>query len=354
MIKAENQMKKLSKTVETETKQSQKLIKNIDAESAKAVIEHQKNLAESETISAQHTTAQNELQTAQTQDQADGAQQTMTNLSTQLNTTIEKDSKTNTDADKTISNSIQQLSKFRNNTKIMNKELPTLDNTISNQLEVSTKTTAVGIGTTGVGVLNSYTGTGLMLSGMILMSNPFTYSMGVAQLLAGEVLLTKGISEVTAGTVATVTGASGITANAITQLVSKDSDEVLDAANEQNDELEEKAGESSEDINPDAPIQENSATDTEQNIDTVDENETELETETEQTTITTQMQEDNEIVDITQLSASASANANITETVFTDDKADKKLSRFNAESIIESKKKMKKVQAVSASSGGKA
>lgn len=52
--------------------------------------------------------------------------------------------------------------------------------------------------------------------------------------------------------------------------------------------------------------------------------------------------------------ASINASANIVKTTNTDDKLARKLSRFNNDSIIESRKKMKKVQAVSASSGKKA
>ena len=52
--------------------------------------------------------------------------------------------------------------------------------------------------------------------------------------------------------------------------------------------------------------------------------------------------------------ASVSNNVNIKNSTLTDDKADRKLSRFNSDSIIESKKKRKKVMAVSASSNKKA
>lgn len=52
--------------------------------------------------------------------------------------------------------------------------------------------------------------------------------------------------------------------------------------------------------------------------------------------------------------ASSNASANIVKTTNTDDKLTRKLSRFNNDSIIESRKKMKKVQAVSAASGKKA
>lgn len=52
------------------------------------------------------------------------------------------------------------------------------------------------------------------------------------------------------------------------------------------------------------------------------------------------------------LAASASTNAGIVKNTTTDDKVERKLARFNNDSIIESRKKMKKVQAVSAASGG--
>ena len=137
---------------------------------------------------------------------------------------------------------------------------------------------------------------------------------------------------------------TGIVANAITRAVSNDSDEVLEEANEQNEELEEKAGISEDELNGEEITDETSDS-------TTEEPETIAETEQPQAV----EQEENEfLASITQLSASASANANVIESTLTDDKADRKLSRFNTESIIESKKKMKKVQAVSASSGGKA
>lgn len=64
---------------------------------------------------------------------------------------------------------------------------------------------------------------------------------------------------------------------------------------------------------------------------------------------------DNEENDDSNIIAAASSNAsaNIVKTTNTDDKLTRKLSRFNNDSIIESRKKMKKVQAVSAASGKK-
>lgn len=65
---------------------------------------------------------------------------------------------------------------------------------------------------------------------------------------------------------------------------------------------------------------------------------------------------DNEENDDSNIIAAASSNAsaNIVKTTNTDDKLTRKLSRFNNDSIIESRKKMKKVQTVSAASGKKA
>lgn len=51
--------------------------------------------------------------------------------------------------------------------------------------------------------------------------------------------------------------------------------------------------------------------------------------------------------------ASATANANVKANILTDDKADRKLTRFNMDSIIESKKKQKKVLAISSTYTGK-
>ncbi len=66
------------------------------------------------------------------------------------------------------------------------------------------------------------------------------------------------------------------------------------------------------------------------------------------------VQEEELAEDTNILAASASTNVNAAKDTVTDDKADRKLARFNNDSIIESKKKRKKVQAVSASSNKKA
>lgn len=343
MVKDERSMNRLTHLVRSQTSQSETLIKNIDSETAKAVMQHEANLAEANAISNQHAATQTEIQAAQTQEEALAAQTKMTNLSTQLDSAATKDEQITTIADKTISNSVRQLSQFRNNTKTMNTDLSALDKTISNQFDVSAKTTAVGIGTIGVGALNINKGAGLILSGMSLLANPFTTSLGTIQIAAGQLLTAKGMTEIASGTVATATGTAGAVANAVTNAVSKDSDSVLKAANAKNSELERKAGESANTLGEDieAPEQTNTS-DEEVNTENLPQNQTE------------EGEENEYISSITQLSASATANANITESIFTDDKVDKKLSRFNTESMIESKKKMKKVQAVSASSGGRA
>lgn len=55
--------------------------------------------------------------------------------------------------------------------------------------------------------------------------------------------------------------------------------------------------------------------------------------------------------DYVAVSASAGVNGNINKNAVTDDKLDRKLARFNNDSVIESKKKQRKVNAISASSG---
>ncbi len=342
MVKDERDMNKLTRIVRSQTKQSENLIKNIDSETAKAATQHSANLAESESISRQHTTAQNEVQSAQTQEEAMAAQTKAAGLSTQLDAAATKDEQVTLIADKTVSSSVQKLAQFRANTQTMNKDLSALDKTRSDQFKIAAKTTAVGIGTTALGVADTNFGAGMMLSGLTLMTNPFTYSMGVAQVIAGEIVTLKGLGEMATGTVATATGTAGAIANAVTDAVARDSDTTLKLANAQNNELEKKAGESSKELEQEPETADE--TDSTNNVDIAKLPQNENENA-----------EENEFLsEISQISASASANINAGESILTDDKADRKLSRFNTESIIESKKKMKKVQAVSASSGGKA
>ena len=342
MVKDERDMNKLTRIVRSQTKQSENLIKNIDSETAKAATQHSANLAESESISRQHTTAQNEVQSAQTQEEAMAAQTKASGLSAQLDAAASKDEQVTFIADKTVSNSVQKLAQFRANTQTMNKDLSALDKTRANQLNIAAKTTAVGIGTTALGVADTNFGAGMMLSGLTLMSNPFTYSIGVAQVIAGEIVTLKGLGEIATGTVATATGTAGAIANAVTDAVARDSDTTLKLANAQNNELEKKAGESSKELGQEPTTSDETDSTNDVDIEKLPQNENEN-------------AEENEFLsEISQISASASANINASDSILTDDKADRKLSRFNTESIIESKKKMKKVQAVSASSGGKA
>lgn len=84
----------------------------------------------------------------------------------------------------------------------------------------------------------------------------------------------------------------------------------------------------------------------------IDTDNIEKETELEIAVIENNTQSGEFTDDATLLGAAATTSANIKSNVTTDDKADRKLSRFNMDSIIESKKKKKKVQAVSASSKG--
>jgi hypothetical protein len=167
------------------------------------------------------------------------------------------------------------------------------------------------------------------------MSNPLTFSMGVAQQITGKALLAKGLLEITTGTAATVAGTSGIVAHEIAEKDAQDSETTLKTAQNKNKELEEKTKADSDNIN-----------DNQSNTDNENNSEQPLNTQESESTMSSNI--------LVSQAASVTTNANINDTTTTDDKADRKLSRFNTESIIESKKKKKKVQAVSASSGNKA
>lgn len=325
--KDEQNMNKVSALVKKDTKQSETLTKNIDSETSKAIALQQVNFAEAEAITNKQTEAENEIQNATTNEETITAQTKIANLSAQLSETATKDEQSTTNADKTILKSVQNLAKFQNNAQSMNKDLSELNKNIANQQKISTKTLVVGAGTTTVGAININKGIGMILSGLSLMANPFTYSAGLMQVISGGVINAQGLAETASGTVATVTAVDGLTTNEKTNTTSKNSKISLNDANTQSKKLEKKANTSTKEIGKNQAIKENPKAQT-----------------------NTEDKEDDE--DIMTLSASASSNSNIGDNVLTDDKADRKLARFNTESIIESKKKRKKVQGVFATSKG--
>nr|QGT49617.1 hypothetical protein Melaina855_0040 [uncultured Candidatus Melainabacteria bacterium] len=322
---------KLNKTVESETKKSANLVKDIDKENAKSEEKHNSNLQQSETITQQITSVQAQMQNASSTDEADSAQTEIENLSTQLDGTISEEEQLTNSTDKTISKSIQQLSNFKKNTQNLAKNSIDFNTKIANQLDVSQKTLGVGIGTGVNGSIHTVLGSQQITEGAILMATPFTHALGVATTAMGVLTLAQGMNEIATGTVAAATGTNGIIANGNAKDSATQSDTAEKASkmqakdsDKQVDEAKKSLAENSQEFEQPENIN--------QNNDEIQEKET--------------------IEDITTLAASASSNANINDTTLTDDKADRKLSRFNTESIIESKKKMKKVQAVSASSKG--
>lgn len=327
------------KEVNKNTKDNQKLVKNVNTETAKAVAKKEANTAEAESINNEITITQNEIENAQSEENATAAQDKITNLATQLDTTVAKDEQITSGADKSISNSVKQLNKSQKNTRGLSETLSAFEKTMINQQDVSQKTLAVGIGTGSFGVINSNLGAGMILSGLGLMSNPLTYSIGVAQQTAGKLLLTKGLLEIASGATATTAGTAGLVAHEIAEKNSKESESTLKAAQGQNKELEKASDEGIDKINK-------------------NENETNSNSNGDLTQKGKEKEKESELPILSDIltsqAASASTNANINDTTTTDDKADRKLSRFNTESIIESKKKKKRVQAVSASSGNKA
>ena len=318
---------KLNNTVESETQKSDKLVKEIDKESAKAEEKQNINSQQSETIAQKIATVQAQMQNASTSDEATSSQTEIEALSTQLDTTLDTDKNINTTANKTITKGIQQLSKFHKKTQDLTKNISDFDKKIKNHLDVSQKTLKVGIGTNIAGGIHSFQGAQMITHGAILMANPFTHTLGILTTARGALTLALGMTEISTGTVAAATGANGIIENGKAKTSAEDAE-----STEKNSKL--KFKDANKKINEAKKLLSNKKINTEQP-------QTNIENNTEQGT---------DDSDITSLSASASTNANLNDTTMTDDKADRKLSRFNIESIIESKKKKKKVQAVLASS----
>lgn len=319
---------KLNTTVQSETKKSEKLVKDVDKETAQTEAKQAVNTQQSQAVTEKITTVQAQMQNASSTDEADSSQTEMQALSTQLDGTITEGEQLNTAANKSLAKSIQQLDKFHKNTQDLTKNIPDFDKKIANQLDVSQKTLGVGIGTGINGGIHTFQGTQMITEGTILMANPFTHALGVLTTAMGALTLAQGMTEITTGTVAAATGTNGIIENGKAKDSAKEAEIAEKTSKAQEKDSNKKIDETKKSLDENNEITEQPQTALENN----------------------NIEQENTEDDITAISASASTNANLNDTTTTDDKADRKLSRFNTESIIESKKKKKKVQAVLASS----
>ncbi len=326
-------------TVAEQIKKSQDIVKNIDKEAAKAENEKQTKDQQVQNITVQIEDTQTQMQSAETEEAVIASQAQMESLSSELAATGENGEQTSVQLDKTLANGVKELDAYKKSAQGLNDDISSFKNKISNQLQVSQDTMIVGIGTTALGITNTAMGTTLISSGLVMMSNPFTFQAGALQVGIGQAKLANGLLETATGTVATATAANGLSANNSAEKTLADAQGTLKTANNQYKNTDKDIqstlteGDETEEVSDDV-----TGTDSNQ-----------------PTNIEIQANEDiqNTSEDTGILAASASANTNTAAQTASDDTtATVKLERFNNDSIIESKRKKKKVVAVSASSKG--
>lgn len=335
-LKTQNSdINKQTTTVDAETKKSINIVKTIEKDSTKAQAEQRKNAEQTQTIVQQTSAAKAKMNNAQSTEEAEAAQNETVALETENETLQNENSKETADIEKSLTKNIQQLDGFKKTANELNKNTTSHKKLASDQLDTSTKTILVGAGTTGFGILHTAYGANMIASGMALMANPFTHTLGVLQVALGQATLATGAMEVSTGAVATNTGIVGTTVNAHAKTLSSDATNSTKASLLQSKDSDKKVQNTTKDLELSIKENDNNA----QQID----NETNNETTNQNSN-----SEDDNTDDTNLVSASVSTNANINNTTKTDDKEDRKLARFNTDSMIESKKKKKKVQAVSA------
>lgn len=229
--------------------------------------------------------------------------------------------------DKQISQQITNIDKINNASKTaqagqvdLKNNTSDLEKKIDQQLKASVDTMLVGTGTVGVGTAHSIPGTSLFMGGQALVAsagpNFSQMALGLNMMTNGAILNDVETLENVTGLAAIATGSVGAAANATAQVEKA----VVDST--------EKVGKTflsmirGSNSKETADIQE------------------------------MQKQQAQITENISVVAASASANVDTTNIVETDDKAERKLVRFNKETELLSRKKRKKVNAVSSSSRG--
>ena len=379
-IAASNLDKKDSK-VEQQNKKSQGLVKSIEKDAAK-------------TLSIQ------EEDDKKTENSVSATVQSIANpVSAQNDVTA--------GLEKSINNNIRQLNVFKKDSTSLNNLISSHEKSNSNLIDVSTNAVVVGLGTRVLGAAHAGIGSLLITEGAVLLPNPATHAVGVAKTVIGTGLVKQGTLETVGGVTSQLTGEAALLTSGVAKATTtvaksimktskseqKDADKRIKATtkeltnkkrrtrtfsfnlNNKNSSNKTKTSTSSTE-NQDVQIQAQQNDNQQQPIqmqsqqglntqsaiafNTPEENGNKvIDTEkiANQTALETAIVENNTqsgefTDDPTLLGASATTNADVKSNTQTDDKADRKLSRFNMESIIESKKKRKKVQGISASSKG--
>ena len=320
---------------------------------------------------------------------------------------VEQQNKKSQGLEKSINNNIRQLNVFKKDSTSLNNLISSHEKSNSNLIDVSTNAVVVGLGTRVLGAAHAGIGSLLITEGAVLLPNPATHAIGVAKTVIGTGLVKQGTLETVGGVTSQLTGEAALLTSGVAKATTtvaksimktskseqKDADKRIKAAtkeltnkkrrtrtfsfnlNNKNSSNKTKTSTSSTE-NQDVQIQAQQNDNQQQPIqmqpqqglntqsaiafNTPEENENKvIDTEkiANQTALETAIVENNTqsgefTDDPTLLGASATTNADVKSNTQTDDKADRKLSRFNMDSIIESKKKRKKVQGVSASSKG--
>lgn len=320
---------------------------------------------------------------------------------------VEQQNKKSQGLEKSINNNIRQLNVFKKDSTSLNNLISSHEKSNSNLIDVSTNAVVVGLGTRVLGAAHAGIGSLLITEGAVLLPNPATHAVGVAKTVIGTGLVKQGTLETVGGVTSQLTGEAALLTSGVAKATTtvaksimktskseqKDADKRIKAAtkeltnkkrrtrtfsfnlNNKNASNKTKTSTSSTE-NQDVQIQAQQNDNQQQPIqmqsqqglntqsaiafNTPEENEDKvIDTEkiANQTALETAIVENNTqsgefTNDPTLLGASATTNADVKSNTQTDDKADRKLSRFNMDSIIESKKKRKKVQGVSASSKG--
>lgn len=372
---AGSNLDKKDSTVEKQTKTSQNTVKDIEKDSAKAL-----------------SIQEEENKKAENQSSISGAVQSIANPTSSQNSVI-------AGIEKSINKNIQQLNRFKKDTTDLNSIISTHEKSSSNLIDTSKNATIVGFGTRVLGAAHTGIGSMLVTEGAALLPFPLTHAAGVAKTIIGTMLVKQGTLETIGGLTSQLTGEAGLITGAIANSTTstaksimkastaeqKDADKRVKAATKElntqklsnnNDFSKGAATSSTENQDAQAQVQPQQENNNQQPIQTqsqqeltsqssvlfndednkedtiVDNEKLENQTALETAIIENNTQSGEFTNDATLLSASATTNADAKSNTQTDDKADRKLSRFNMDSIIESKKKRKKVQAVSASSKG--
>lgn len=329
----------------------------------KDLADHERNVKQREMLAAQYENINADAEILADTENPEKMQNQLDYITSDIESLQAKDDKSIKSINLNLVKQKADTTKLPEDQKILKANHTDLNKQSDELKTISAITLTSGSLTTAEGGLNMINGLSMVITGNSMLSNPFTFSTGLALLSIGTKQVVLATSQLIAGPYAINAGSEGLSTSSDGKSLARDSQADAKANDKAIEEINNTISTLQKDATNDENINITLPTSNQNNTDEKDQND---ETGIENEKMSDEKQNiakntNNQVVQNTNyeqensdtiIAAAVTTNANITEKTTNSDKEDKKLTRFNNDSVIETKRKRNRVNAISSARGG--